>query len=1125
MKRLISPAALVLGLLCAFSSMLFGQFDSASILGTIKDSQGGAIANVKVILKSLDNGVEQNAVTDADGNYQFGSAKIGRYEVSASAPGFKKAVAQPFTATVGARQRLDLTLQVGDVAESVTVSDAAAVLETETSSRGTVVSAQQILNLPLNGRAYADLALLAPGVRRSLLTAFAGRDASFNVNGMRSSQNNFVIDGVDNNAYGTSNQGFSNQVVQISPDAVQEFRIETNNFSAEYGRAGGAVINATIRSGGNQFHGAAWEFLRNTNLNAFGFFKNDLNRDGRIDKSDKPVLKQNQFGVAIGGPIKKNKMFVFGDYEGYRRNSSTPTFSTLPQADLQAGNFNSIGAIRNPLTGDILPNNTVPASQITPFARDLLSVLPKPNVAGQATSFFSQPLRQDQNDKGDIRYDHYFSEKVNAFARYSHRLLNNLEPPAIPGLAGGNSNGRVRVLNQQMAFGTNVTLTPTSTLEFRMGVGLTEGGKSTLFNGLENVYTRYNIPNGPTDPRVTGGFYASSLGGYTAFGVQGSNPQFQNPFVVDPKINYSKVWGKHTMKAGYEFQSISTEIDDFNPKYGSDGFSGQFSRPANVTTPNNAYNLVDFLYGARSSYQLNNTIIVNYKQRMNFFYFQDDWKLTKNLTLNLGVRYEVATPQWERDGLLSNFDPATNKLIPAKRDGSTFERTLVQTDTNNWAPRLGAAYKVGSKTVLRGAYGMSYIHFNRLGGENLLAYNLPNIIGVSINQIPASASATGLPICTSQAQQPQDCFRTREQGYSNNLLSIANVNQVNVRANYIPKDLKSGEVKSFHFSIQRELPLGFILDLGYVGNRGENLMVLGDFNQARANQPTENLSVNARRPIQTFGFVQIAFAGGFLNYDGFQMKIEKRQGSLYFLNSFTYGKSIDNASGHLEALGGDNSRLNFRNIGLETGYTGYDQRYNNTTTFVYELPFGKGRKYMASANRLVDGVLGGWRVNGIQTLNAGIPLNLNYSPQASFQDGSSSFRPNVVGPTLLPKDLRVGDYRTLLLNPCLSNSDGRFPFCSQLGAGVLEPTDRSQPFGNAMRNSVRGLQFYQFDMGLHKQFAITERMGLQFRFEAFNLFNKTNLALGDSNRTSGTYGRLQNFFPARELQFALKFIF
>ncbi len=1113
---------LTLSLLLPLS--MLAQFDSAAVLGTLLDRQGASVPNAKVILRSLETGVEQATTSDSSGNFQFSAVKIGRYEVSAEAPGFKKAKAEAFTATVAARQRVDLTMEVGDVAETVTVTDAAAVLETDTSSRGTVVSAQQILNLPLNGRAYADLALLAPGVRRSLLT-FAGRDASFNVNGMRSSQNNFVIDGVDNNAYGTSNQGFSNQVVQISPDAVQEFRIETNNFSAEYGRAGGAVINASIRSGGNEFHGAVWEFLRNTQLNAFGFFKNDLNRDGRIDTSDKPVLKQNQFGAAVGGPIVKNKMFFFANYEGFRRNSSSPTFSTLPEADLQSGNFSRLPAIRNPLTGDLIPNGIIPASQITPFARDLLAALPEPNVPGQATSFFDQPLRTDRNDKGDIRYDQYFNEKVNAFVRYSHRLLNNLEPPAIPGLAGGNSNGRVRVLNQQIAFGGNFTLSPTSLLEFRMGIGLTEGGKTTIFNGLENVYTTYRIPNGPTDPRVTGGFYSSGVNGYTGFGVQGSNPQFQNPYVVNPKVNYSKIWRQHTFKAGYEMQSISTEIDDFNPKYGSDGFGGQFSRPASVTAANNAYNLVDFFYGARSNYQLNNAAIVNYRQNMHFFYFQDDWKVNKKLTLNLGLRYEYGTPQWERDGKLSNFDPTGVRLIPASVDGSISERALIDPDRNNWGPRIGMAYKLTDKTVLRAAYGISYIHFNRLGGENLLAFNLPNIIGVNINQLPATAAAGGLPICTSQAQRPQDCFRTREQGYSDNLLSIANVNQVNVRANYIPKDLKSGMLQSFHASVQRELPGGFVLDLGYVGNRGDNLMVLGDFNQARANAPTENLSVNARRPIQTFGFIQIAFDGGFLNYDGLQVKIEKRAGSLFFLNSFTYSRSTDNASGHLETAGGDNSRLNFRNQGIETGYTGYDQRYNNTTTFVYELPFGKGRKYMSGANSFVEAVLGGWRLNGIHTLNAGLPLNLTYSPQAAFQDGSSSFRPNVVGQTVLPEEFRTGNFRTQYLNPCLSNADTRFPFCSQLGAGALEPTDRSQPFGNSYRNGVRGPNFFQFDTGLHKQFNFTERIGLQFRAEAFNLFNRSNLSLADTNRTSGTFGRIQSTFPARELQFALKLLF
>ncbi|GAB4404659.1 MAG: hypothetical protein OHK0021_17010 [Bryobacter sp.] len=1093
-------------------------------MGTIKDATGASITNAKITLRSSDTGVEATANTSEDGNYLFGGVKIGRYTLSAEAQGFKKAVAEEFTVTVNARQRVNLVLQVGEVTESVTVSEAAAVLESETSSRGTVVSAKQILNLPLNGRNYADLALLAPGVRRSLIAG--SRDASFNINGMRSSQNNFVIDGVDNNAYGTSNQGFSNQVVQISPDAVQEFRIETNNFSAEFGRAGGGVINATIRSGGNEFHGAGWWFGRNTSLNAFGFFKNDLNRDGRVDDQDKPVLEQNQFGGAIGGPIVKNKMFFFADYEGFRRDSSTPRFTNVPQGAFQSGDFTALATpIRNPITGDLIPGNRVPASQITPFARDLLAALPEPNVPGQAVQLFAQPLRTDQNDKGDIRYDHYFSDKFNAFARYSHRLLNNLEPPSIPGEAGGDSNGRVRVLNQQMAFGTNWTINPTSLLEFRMGVSLTEGGKVTIFQGQPNVYGTYNIPNGPTDENVVGGFYRQVVNGYTAFGVQSSNPQFQNPFVINPKVNYSKIWGKHTMKAGYEYQRISTAIDDFNPKYGQDSYSGQFSRPAGAAA-NNAYNLIDFMYGARSNYQLNNTVIVDYRQAMNFFYFQDDWKVNRFLTLNLGVRYEYGTPQWEANGRLSNFDPTTNSLIQATADGSVEERALIRPDRNNWAPRIGMALQANSKTVIRAAYGISYIHFNRMGGENILAFNLPNIIGVNIQQL--SPVSGGRPLCTGLNQAPQDCFRTREQGYPNNLLNIANVNQINVRANYIPRDLRSGYIHSFHTSIQRQLGAGFVLDAGYVGTRGRKLMILGDFNQARPNGATESLSVQARRPIQNFGQIQIATDLGFLDYDALQMKIEKRFGSLFVLNSLTWGRGIDNASGHLETANGDNSRLNFRNLEIERGYTGYDQRWNNTSTVVYELPFGKGRKYMSNANWLAQGVLGGWRINVINTANAGLPYNITYSPTAPFQvaaGGAPNYRPNIVGDAVLPYNLRTAGNRLQFLNPCLSQADTRFSYCANIGAGVVEPTDRRQPFGNAFRNGVRGPMFLQTDFGLHKEFPITERSNFQFRFEAFNLFNRTNFAGVDVNRTSGNFGRITSAFPARELQFAVKYIF
>ncbi|HXK04556.1 MAG TPA: carboxypeptidase-like regulatory domain-containing protein, partial [Verrucomicrobiae bacterium] len=339
-------------LICA---PVWAQYDS-TVLGTVKDQSGSVVAEAKVSLSNLANGVQQTALTDVYGNYQFLNVRIGDYTLKAEKQGFKAATAERFTVTVNAKQRVDLTLEVGATSESVTVNAAAEILETDTSERSGVIATREVVNLPLNGRAYADLTLLMPGVRKSQLQdqTLTSRDASYNVNGQRAESNNFMLDGIDNNAYGTSNQGFSNQVVQINPDAVAEYRVETNNFSAEYGHASGAVIVATTKSGTNQLHGSVWEFLRNTDLNAIGFFQ----PLGGV----KPNYNQNQFGAAAGGPIKKDKLFLFADYEGLRRSQSQLTFATLPSVDQRKGNMGT--PVMNPLTGDVYNNGIIPSSVI-----------------------------------------------------------------------------------------------------------------------------------------------------------------------------------------------------------------------------------------------------------------------------------------------------------------------------------------------------------------------------------------------------------------------------------------------------------------------------------------------------------------------------------------------------------------------------------------------------------------------------------------------------------------------------------------------------------------------------------------------------------------------------------------
>src|SRR5260370_4681612 len=360
---------------------LFAQFEAATVLRTIRDTSGAVVPNCKVTLENVSTGVTVSTRTDGLGNYEFVNQHLGAYKFRAEAAGFKTAEASSFELTTNARQRVDLALKVGQASAEAAVTDAGSLLETETSSRGQVIGQAQIRELPLNGRAYADLTLLSPGVAKSALEnqADSSRDASFNVNGQRSELNNFMLDGVDNNSYGTSNQGFSNQVIQANPDSLAEFKIESNNYSAEFGRAAGAVISASIKSGTNQYHGEACEFLRNTVLNAQGFFK--------PVGGGKLPYNQNQFGGAFGGPIMKDKLFFFADYEGFRRVSHPVQFATLPTPAMDNGDFSAYGVpIENPITGAIYSNGIIPQSAFTPLGSAVLSALPAPNLPGNSTT-------------------------------------------------------------------------------------------------------------------------------------------------------------------------------------------------------------------------------------------------------------------------------------------------------------------------------------------------------------------------------------------------------------------------------------------------------------------------------------------------------------------------------------------------------------------------------------------------------------------------------------------------------------------------------------------------------------------------------------------------------------------
>ncbi len=1162
----------------AWPVLLHAQFETASVLGYVRDSSGAVISNAAVSLINQETKAQVTAQTNAQGSYEFTDVKIGQYTVTATSNGFGSSTTAPFTVTVNARQRVDVALKVGSNTETVTVDAAAALLETDSSERGQVISTREVENLPLNGRAYADLTALVPGVRRNILenTTDSSRDASFNVNGQRSEFNNFLLDGVDNNAYGTSNQGFSNQAIPPSPDAISEFRVETDNYSAEYGRSAGAVINVSIRSGTNAFHGKAYDYLRNTVFNAIGPFTPPSNP--LTGAPQKPVLIRNQFGGTFGGPIWKDHTFFFGDYEGTRQVVHAVNQATVPAPNQNgtsalaianggytflSGSSTENGApvpLLNPITGQSYSKGVIPFNDpsVSSFAKGVLAALPAPNVPGNpfSNNYASLPADTINDDKGDVRVDQTFSAKTTAFVRYSQHQGKIASPPNIQGPAGGNSNGNVNIFNQQIAGGVTRSFNQNSILDARFAFTRTDGGKFPYGQHLPSLMA--GIPGLPTDPQVVRSLNVQSVSGFSQFGNQGSNPQYQNPYIFNPKVNFTLIRGRHSYKMGYEYQAIFTTIDDFNPVYGQDTYNGGYSftgASASALSSSNAgvkeaVALADFLFGARDTYQLNNFVNVHLNQRMHYLYFQDDIRLNSRLTINAGLRYELVTPQWESSNKLSNFDPGTQSLLKAS-SGSLYNRALVNMPKLDFAPRLGVAYSLDSKTVVRAGYGLGYAQFNREGGENLLVYNLPAIVNTNIVQGPQFAnpgvlgSQKALPICTTaQAQapfsssNPNPCFRTTIQGYPTGFTDPANVtaaSNLSTQARYIPKDTPTGYVQSYHLTVQRQLSSAMTFEASYVGQHGVKLQVLADLNQSAANAVTSTcnptvstgcLSLAARRPIQTFTTIEESLSQGFLSYNALQTKLEHRTShGFYLLNSFTWSRAIDNASGHLDANSGDNSRINLANSLGERGPSGYNQPLNEVLSIVYDLPYGKGRKFGSSAPFMMQEVLGGWQITAINSASSGLPVNITYSAN-SFQQVSPLLapRPNLTGNPVLPKSKRIK------INGNQNLATLQNPVFGLTGNAVLSLPDVNHPYGNAGRNSVRFDPFYQLDLGLHKNFPLyPEGVSFDFRAEAFNVLNQTNYAFPQSgySPTSSSFGVVAaaSTFPARILQFAGKIIF
>jgi hypothetical protein len=1100
--------AKLLLVLCA-ASPGFAQFESSEVLGTVHDPSHSVVAKGAVTLVSLETGTEAKATTDADGNFDFLNVKVGRYTLTVEAAGFSK-FSTEVAVDVQVRQRVDVNMQVGAVTDAVTVTGAASALITDSSDRSQVVNTEAIAELPLNGRNYADLALLSTNAIRSpIAVSFSAsgtpREGSFNVNGMRSTYNNFQLDGLDNNSYGTSNQGYSSQLVQPSPDALSEFKVITSNYSAEYGRVGGAVVTAVMKSGTNQFHGSGWEFLRNTDLNATGFLFSPA-------VFVKPTLQRNQFGATIGGPIVKNKVFFFGDYEGFRQLQRYLNFDSIPTLTDRDGILPV--PVVNPLTGIVYPANTqIPVAQLNPFAAAVLSALPAPNGAGRSNNDEALLLIRDYGDKFDAKLDGQINDRMSAFLRFSQRKDLQYYAPDLTGPSGGDGNGYIHTIDQDASAGYTWIVTPDSILEARLGFSHMLAGKEPPYLGGPSLASMFGGFAGlPTTPSLTGGINTQTITGLTAFGRQTSNPQFQNPTTWNPALNYSKTFHQHSLKVGYQFLQVRTEILDTNPLYGQDTYSGGFSKPTctqlgqaggcTIASDATSYSLADFMFGLPNTINQGSYTVVNLRQFVHSLYAQDDFRVSAKLTLNLGLRWEFASPLYERDNNYSNFNPATDSMIKAT-NGSLYDRGLVHPDYHDFGPRVGLAYSIDPKTVVRSGYGISYTFFNRPGSAEE-GINAPQaLFGVLSQSIPA-----GGPVPST--------FLTTLNSFSTNIASPASFNPANSNVVYTPPNSKWPRIQNWMFSVQRELPKDTVLEVAYNGNQSTHLPIIADYNQAAPNPPGQTIPYTQRVPIPSFGPITWLDPAGVNHYDGLSVRVEHHfTKGFYILNSFTWGKGMGDSEQALEYYAGyfQANPQNIFNLAGEKGPSSFDVKLNNVTSVVYQLPVGKGRQFGHNMSPVLDAVVGGWEINSINTAHTGTPLDVIYNATGANQVSSLSNdyrgepfpRPNVSGAA-------VSQSRSAMLNTYFAGYTFTTP-------------PASAPFGDLGRNAFRAPNFAQWDCSVDKNFRIRETVRIQFRSEFFNILNHTNFGIPDTKTSDAAFGTIRTTYPSRQIQFALKAIF
>ena len=1157
---------LVLSLLLGSQTRLLAQMDQGTITGVVKDKAGAVIPGAKVALTNIGTGLVLHAVTDSSGIYEFSPIKIGKYSVSASADGFSSTLQENLRVDIQERLNVNLTLKPGAVSQTVTVSTAPPLLQTQTGSVGQVMETRTINSIPLNGRNAMYVAQLAAGVTQGVGGRGNGT-GDFSANGQRPTQNNYILDGIDNNTAAPDFLNGASFVVNPPPDALSEFNVQTSNYSAELGHSAGAVMNTTVKSGTNEVHGDLWEYFRNTALDAKNFNALTI-----------PAYHENQFGATLGLPIIKNKLFFFGYSEANRIVFGNTYTLSIPTVKMRSGDFSellnpaltsqgqaitlyepgSAGTTAMSCNGQA---NVLCAGQIDKAASNIMNQFPTPNANGGKlfNNYIVNTNAVSNSWQWGTRLDWNVSSRDQMFARFSYlNVPGNYPPPLGAVLDGGTYGNTGQIINrgENFAFSETHIFNPSFINELRFGYNYGNFGfvQTSFYNTtLAQSLGLGGIPGGV----LGGGLPLLTLTGISNFGQPGFYPNHKNEDVYQILDNVTKIWGNHSVKMGANLQSIRFPF--FSPPNGRGTytFTGFYtSIPGKSFT---GYGPADFMLNEMSAASVPQESHLDFSHWYRAAYVQDDWRVTQRLTLNLGVRYDYFQPLKEIRGQFANFSMQSNgpgtgagvltytqsqrgaylapqflSVLGANnvKIAYTGKQSLVNGQTMNIAPRLGFAYSLNDKTVMSGGFGIFYGGLENIGGPETLQ-NYPfqftsNFPRPSTCR-PGNCPTNGIALETGFSQ------------YLNEGLA----NLVSTPSFAGTQNIKTPYTEGYNVTVQRALTNNLVASLGYVGNVGRHMEV-----NINANSPAAlidpRLSSQIAQPFPKLGGASEVIYEGISTYNSLQSKLQKRfANGLDFLATYTWAHSLDDAAQPLNSGAGGYRGVNL--IGIRNDYTNssFDVRHRFTFNGFYELPFGQGKRWMNHGGVLNE-ALGGWASDLEFFAQTGFPISVATNLGGAGPHGGTAYAvlqrdPYAPGGTPNPTNPGITCAQKTRTkqhwyNPCaFANPPLAFPQAKIPGSPVSHAQIlgvAALPYLGGRRKSIYGPGYGRINASLFKNFSTFRAQYLQFRADIFNVLNTPaygNPSVSDDSSNGGQITSpqtFQNLTPdARFFQLSAKYVF